>query len=57
MNELERKILDAIAERKLAPRPRHPKADPAAQAAFKKSCAARYAERSGARLRPAAGYG
>jgi transposase len=47
------RLLERHGWRKIAPRPRHPKADVAAQAAFK-NCAARYAKRSGARLSEAA---
>jgi transposase len=51
------RLLERHGWRKVAPRPRHPKADVAAQVAFKKNCVARYATRSRARLNRAAGCG
>jgi transposase len=43
-------LLDRHGWRKVAPRPRHPKADVAAQAAFKKNCTAWWVGSSCARL-------
>ena len=51
------RLLDRHGWRKVVPRPRHPKADVAAQAAFKKTGTARYAKRSLARLSKAARCG